>query len=334
MAGISLDKTQLIAIFLETFTYGIFFTLFWITLWVLFQRQSKGLSTKSLIVTLILMLLMSTAHITIEFVRVIEAFVVHRDAGSGGPVGYYARISHPLHIAKNVLYITMSLTGDVVVAWRCCVVYPDIRLIMVVPTVLLVASTVSGYTSCWMLATAPAGSTIFVVAKPWFSSFFGLTLCTNAFCTGAIGYRVWSSIRSAGPFQVGRSNLVPVLMTLVESGALYASAVMALIITYISGSNALYAALDVVTPIVGIVFSLIIIQIRAYASRIANNTDGAASLRSVLQRPLSASTSDYPTDPVTLNMIFSTPPPHIDTTSYPPSILGVSKEIEKLFDTL
>jgi len=42
---------------------------------------------------------------------------------------------------------------------------------------------------------------------------------------------------------------MPVLMAVVESGGLYASALLALLITYLSGSNGQFPALDVVTPI-------------------------------------------------------------------------------------
>ena len=43
---------------------------------------------------------------------------------------------------------------------------------------------------------------------------------------------------------------MPVIMALVESGALHATAWLALLITYLSGSNGQYAALDVITPLV------------------------------------------------------------------------------------
>ena len=43
---------------------------------------------------------------------------------------------------------------------------------------------------------------------------------------------------------------MPVVMALVESGALHASAWLALLITYLTGSNGQYAALDVITPLV------------------------------------------------------------------------------------
>ena len=58
------------------------------------------------------------------------------------------------------------------------------------------------------------------------------------------------SIRSLGPRQRGSRGLMPVIMALVESGGLHATAWLALLITYLSGSNGQYPALDVITPLV------------------------------------------------------------------------------------
>ena len=82
---------------------GIFFTLFWITLWVLLKDRTN--SNRFLIGALLFMLILSTVvsriklepiftrltrplqHIILDFVRVIEGFIVHRDSRLGGPIG-------------------------------------------------------------------------------------------------------------------------------------------------------------------------------------------------------------------------------------------------------
>ena len=57
-------------------------------------------------------------------------------------------------------------------------------------------------------------------------------------------------MRSVGPRHPGSRVLMPVVMALVESGALHATAWLALLITYLTDSNGQYAALDVITPLV------------------------------------------------------------------------------------
>ena len=87
----------------------------------------------------------------------------------------------------------------------------------------------------------------------WCVGFFNVltsTLFYVIFRSGLIAYRIWASIHSLAPRKNGGRGLMPVLMAVVESGGLYASALLALLTTYLSGSNGQFAALDVVTPIV------------------------------------------------------------------------------------
>ena len=111
----------------------------------------------------------------------------------------------------------MSLTGDTVMvnlwspprplsltlfkqAWRCYVVYGRSRIVVIFPTVLILASiseimfiiySQSNHT-CFsvcvgfiisQVASAPTGQTIFATATPWLTTFFVLTLCTNSYST-------------------------------------------------------------------------------------------------------------------------------------------------------
>jgi hypothetical protein len=114
-------------------------------------------------------------HTIVDFVRIIDAFIVHSDPESGGPIGtlsillvvmndwpffpyegYYAQLSHPLHVAKNALYATLTMVGDIVMvspcyiftsilltswdqAWRCYIVNRRSRLVVAVPAVLISA---------------------------------------------------------------------------------------------------------------------------------------------------------------------------------------------------
>ncbi len=43
---------------------------------------------------------------------------------------------------------------------------------------------------------------------------------------------------------------MPIAIIIVESGAIYASSVLVLLITYLAGSNGQYPVLDVITPLV------------------------------------------------------------------------------------
>ena len=60
----------------------------------------------------------------------------------------------------------------------------------------------------------------------------------------------WRIYRTRRFMPDGLTALLPVLIVIVESGALYATTVLALLVTFLTGSNGQYTVLDIVTPIV------------------------------------------------------------------------------------
>lgn len=116
--------------------------------------------------------------------------------------------------------------------------------------------------------TAPTDSLIFSIATPWVTTFFVLGMCTNIYSTcmliqslgsncfflqpslALIVYRIWRSVCSLGPYQKHGGGFIPVVMALVESGALHASAWLALLITYLLDSNGQYTVVDTITPLI------------------------------------------------------------------------------------
>ncbi|KAL4263947.1 hypothetical protein AB1N83_005752 [Pleurotus pulmonarius] len=224
----------------------------------------------------IVMMILATAHLIVDFVRAIQAFIA-KDGRQIDAIAYYNTISHPLHIVKAVLYVTQTTIGDAVVIWRCYAIL-DQRLLVLIPNVVLLSVNAgAGYLVVWLLWETPLGTTIFHSASPWIMTFFALTMCINITCTTAIAWRIY---RATSPL-IKQTRLKPVLLAIVESGALYASSVLALMITYASGSGGLYPAFDVVTPLVGITFCLIVLQIQFHLTSNAWNTNEAITINTV-----------------------------------------------------
>jgi len=77
---------------------------------------------------------------------------------------------------------------------------------------------------------------------------------------------------------IGASSLWPVMTIILESGAIYSSTLLVLLATYASNSFSQYIALDMLVPIIGITFSLIIVRvglgISESSSRGGNNHHG------------------------------------------------------------
>jgi hypothetical protein len=63
--------------------------------------------------------------------------------------------------------------------------------------------------------------------------------------TGLISWRIYRHSKSGGP-----AAFLPVLIVVVESGILYATSVLALLLAFLTGSNGQYPAMDIGPPIV------------------------------------------------------------------------------------
>jgi hypothetical protein len=64
----------------------------------------------------------------------------------------------------------------------------------------------------------------------WITSFFSMTFATNVICTALVAYRVWAINRKHVSFR-GR-KLRPLMLLIVESGAIYSATLMVLLILY------------------------------------------------------------------------------------------------------
>lgn len=118
----------------------------------------------------------------------------------------------------------------------------------------------------------PEASIFVVQLGHWITAFFSMTFATNVICTGAssayprrthtetlsanarmaalVAYRIWT-INRAHVFRGFRHrNLRPVLVLIVESGALYSATLLALLVLYNVGSWFQYVVLDAVSAIV------------------------------------------------------------------------------------
>jgi hypothetical protein len=98
---------------------------------------------------------------------------------------------------------------------------------------------------------------------PWITAYFSLTLITTVLCTGMvytdphlflqliwlstalIATRIWRCQRALKKVQL-RSNLIPAMIVVIESGATYAAAMLSVLIAYVTKSNGQCIVLDLV----------------------------------------------------------------------------------------
>ncbi|KAH9915583.1 uncharacterized protein BXZ73DRAFT_106132 [Epithele typhae] len=279
--GIPHITAELIALCVESLFFGGFTVLYLLAVWILFYRGTATRSrlNKVLFATSTVMWILSVVHICIDTQRATEAFIVHGNTADGS-LNFYSDLASPTHFAKNVIYISMTLLGDSFATYRLFVIWNHNWWIVVLPIILIVATAVTGFGACAIgLIIAP--SAIFSSDfQPWLRTFFSLSLAVNLLDTILIAVRVIQTNRQLNLRGTSSARLAPlwaVIETIVQSAAIYSIALIALISTYIAGTNAQYICLDALQPLIGAVFTLIIIRVGLGCTLSRGNTVGPAT---------------------------------------------------------
>ncbi|KZT50270.1 hypothetical protein CALCODRAFT_513393 [Calocera cornea HHB12733] len=86
-----------------------------------------------------------------------------------------------------------------------------------------------------------------------------LTVTQTTIATSLIAFRLWQVDRASSAYK--DSSLLPVARILVESGVLYTSAMLCNLVTTALVNPGLFVVLSLMSPIIGITFSLIIVRV-------------------------------------------------------------------------
>ncbi|KAI0352622.1 hypothetical protein OH77DRAFT_770519 [Trametes cingulata] len=267
----SAAESKLVSIFVQSILYGTFVTLFVNTATALLWKRPAGQPLRSdMLGVLVLMFGIATIHVATNFSRIILAFIVHADA-PGGPAAFFNELSNFTQMFGSTLYVMQTLLGDAMVLYRCYLVWERRFIVVAFPCVLLLGSTATGIGILYAFDKVVPEASIFVVQLGhWITAFFSMTFATNAICTALVAYRIWAINRAHLSFRHRR--LRPVMVLIVESGAIYSATLLALLILYNVDSWFQYVILDSVSPIVGIVFSVIMLRIATGMSNVEGET--------------------------------------------------------------
>ncbi|KAF7328514.1 hypothetical protein MVEN_02538700 [Mycena venus] len=269
-----LDKTFLVAAWLESLCYGAFFVVFFIGVYIHFGfHKGQNTHNKVMFWISVLMFLISTLHLALDVFRLIRGFVDFRLA-PGGPVGYIGDISRWDHIFKDTLYITQSMVGDAAAIYRCWTLWNRDYRVIALPVSLLGITIGSGYYVVDGLF--PRESPDATIFDPRLGTFitlsYAVAVIQNVITTSLMSWRLWQGERRIGAHRMGESTLIPILRILVESAALYLLVEILLLAAYARNYNVQYIILETVTPIAGLTFSMITIRINLRSQKKLANT--------------------------------------------------------------
>ncbi|KAG2112104.1 hypothetical protein DEU56DRAFT_935228 [Suillus clintonianus] len=250
--GIPVDEAALLALFFEAFFYGIFLTLYLVTLFILLKKT--GIQRQLLLPVASLLLCIATAHLIVDFVRALEAFIFKVDTSADI---YYSNLASPLLVASTALSNIQTILADGVVVWRCYVLNNRSPFISIPGCIVLLVNVATGYYVSWSLAHSQS----ILMSNGVYECIVIFDTLTLLLCVASTFLNAWRIYRTRRFMPEGLGAFLPVFVVIIESGALYATNIFMLLITFFIQSNALYIMLDIVAPIVGITFCLIILQV-------------------------------------------------------------------------
>jgi len=259
---IPLDKAELLSVLLETLLYGFSLLMFATTIWTLLSQRSTHTLNRKMFTAACALLLVSTAHLVIDIIRIMEGLILYRDTYPGGPVAYFSDVSQWTFVSKNYVFTAQTLIGDGVVLYRCYAVWQS-KLVMILPVLLWCATVATGigapYTGSKVTQSKVFGGTL----AQWITWFWAMALATNLLTTFLLVSRIWYVHRKAKRLCANSrtSQLQRILHILVDSGVIYSLTLLVSLICFLSQSNSQYVMLDVVTPIISITFYMVITRV-------------------------------------------------------------------------
>ncbi|KZS99902.1 uncharacterized protein LAESUDRAFT_667385 [Laetiporus sulphureus 93-53] len=274
MGEIGLIPSLLAAACLETFFYGIFFTLATVSFYLLYRRQ-KGLGTwegggrsqsnsrlrKSLrffSVAVVLIFLSNTVQWVLVLARLFEAFVYYKDGDA--PLEFYADLSKATEVVRTGALIFTVIASDAMIIYRLWIVWEFNKQVVIFPLCTLVGLIVCGVGTVYQMTTFRLGEEIWVSALGrWLTGNAVFTLCINVYSTTMIAWRIWRI--NAAILGHRHGSLMSVMAMIIESAALYTLWATFFLATYEAGTNLQFVANETLGFVAGIAFMLINVRV-------------------------------------------------------------------------
>ncbi|KAI0065682.1 hypothetical protein BV25DRAFT_1582929 [Artomyces pyxidatus] len=250
---------EMVSLCLESMFYGLYLLLFGECIAVLLQkRRTQPEKQVRLLVVSCSLFFLITWHEVVDAVRLIISF--QQNQTTEGADLYLSQTTQPISLIPTSVYLLETIVSDVFMLYRCFVVWNSQWSIVILPSLVFVADCGTGIAAVYTLSLNNTNAVFGLMQEKITNSFFSCTLALNAMCTGLIAFRIWWTQYQGREFKIS-SNLTRVRAIVVESGAIYLATLTMLVAAYSTKAVFFKIMADVVSPIIGIVFSLIIVRV-------------------------------------------------------------------------
>ncbi|KAF9021392.1 hypothetical protein BDZ89DRAFT_1042818 [Hymenopellis radicata] len=264
----SIMSISLHPIILLAFCHGIHTSIFFVALYYITESTQPIRKRITLAGIITFLWFSNTVILGSEWKGVDQLFIAH---GTSLETEFNSEISTgnlPRMIAQDVLRALSVFIADLILVWRCWVLYGGNLKVIAVPGLCLIAETIS---VCMVIIFYVEDIGFASVSRVnWTLVYYSMTVATNSLCTALILFRiVWVSGLGAS-----LKTYRGIIEILVESAAMYAIIYIALLIAY---AYQFYTGAPVATAesylqiisisITGIAPTLIISRVMACQSR-------------------------------------------------------------------
>ncbi|KAK0477899.1 hypothetical protein IW261DRAFT_1594338 [Armillaria novae-zelandiae] len=254
MGNIAIDSAY-VAAYLSTFLYGAYVVVACHCSLVLHHRYKARQLHKYLLGTHIALFLLITWRCVATAARTLNGIIYVES--HGGALDLHPP-SSVWSLVENTPWVMVTVVADAFLLYRTYIVWMQKCLVIALPLLLFFADIAMGIYFLVDLAdpTTTFQQLIYVV-----TAFAAVTLAANIICTALISFRIWRVRRNISESRQGVDPLHGVITLIVESAAVYTVVLIAQIITLGLESYICFVLFDVQCPIIGIVFSMIIIRV-------------------------------------------------------------------------
>ncbi|KAI0325773.1 hypothetical protein GY45DRAFT_1260319 [Cubamyces sp. BRFM 1775] len=266
---LTLREAGILSTTFEAILYGYAVFMFTLAMWIMLRDRRQRHVNYALVGAGCALILLATAEMAVNITRIFEGFVTKGPFVPGGPEAWFSVVSDPTFVVKSVLYNVQTLILDAVVIYRTYVVWQS-GLVVLLPCIgwcgllgesclITVAAGSVGLNVALVNSSKHMGDVFAVQTGRWITAVYALTLGTNLSSTMLLAGRIWTVARRSAQYR--SSNIFsPVLRVIIESGAIYSMTITAALISFVVKSNGVYVLLDMISPIISIVFNMLIIR--------------------------------------------------------------------------
>ncbi|TFK25796.1 hypothetical protein FA15DRAFT_617035 [Coprinopsis marcescibilis] len=246
----------------ETVLFGIYLAMFIVAIRIMTRKRSLDhFASRVFLSGIIMMFILIVIHNISVVYKMIRAYALYVNSPVGVPVVYFQDFSQWDNFIHAVIGGLLTWIGDVLVIYRCFLIWRRNYYVIAFPAFLLAVSVATTIVN-WYWFQNPT-SIPYSTMEPFMKVIFPVNLAQNLITTGLIAYKIYKQhreTRASGLVLASTVDLFTIARIVVESAAVYTFEVFIMIILFYMTHPGLVVIQHMIVPTMGIVFLLLAIR--------------------------------------------------------------------------